>query len=429
MLDIKYIREHVNEIKENCEKRRVVVDVDKLLGLDKEQRDLRQQIDTLRAERNKKSRGKPTPEEIDKMKTVGGEIAKLEKEFSEGEGEFTALMYGLPNLTHPDVPAGKDESENQVVRKVGEPTTFSFQPKEHYELGEALGMIDIERAAKVTGSRFGYLKGDIARLEFALIQHALSVVTDERVLQEIIAKKNLTVPAKPFTPVVPPVMIRPDVMHRMGRLEPKEERYHIPSDDLYLVGSAEHTLGPMHMDETLTEADLPLRYIGFSTAFRREAGSYGKDTKGILRVHQFDKLEIESFTFPEHGEAEQDFIIAIQEYLMQSLGIPYQVIFNCTGDMGAPDYRQFDIESWLPGQNRYRETHTSDYMTDFQSRRLNIRVRRKNDETEFVHMNDATTFAIGRTLIAIMENYQEQDGTIRIPDVLQQYMSGKTVIQ
>jgi seryl-tRNA synthetase len=225
-------------------------------------------------------------------------------------------------------------------------------------------------------------------------------------------------------------MIRPDVFKRMARLDPgqEEERYYLPKDDLYLIGSAEHTLGPLHMDETLKEEELPVRYIGFSPAFRRESGSYGKDVKGILRVHQFDKLEMESFTTPENSRKEQDFIVSVQEYLVQSLEIPYQVVSVCTGDMGGPDARQIDIECWMPGQGRYRETHTSDLMTDYQSRRLATKVKRKNGKTELVHMNDATAFAIGRILIAIIENNQTAEGKIRIPKVLQKYI-GKEEIE
>ena len=215
----------------------------------------------------------------------------------------------------------------------------------------------------------------------------------------------------------------------MGRLTEadKEERYYLQQDDLYLVGSAEHTLGPLHMDETLPEEALPLRYLGFSTAFRREAGSYGKDMKGILRVHQFDKLEMESFTAPEDSLKEQNFFVAIQEYLMQGLELPYQVVAVCTGDMGKPDARQIDIETWLPGQEKYRETHSADLMQDFQARRLNIKVKRKDGKIEFAHMNDATAFAIGRTLIAILENYQQKDGSVKMPRVLQGYVGKKEI--
>jgi len=282
-------------------------------------------------------------------------------------------------------------------------------------------VIDNERAAKVSGSRFTYIKGKLALLQFAIIQFVMRNLTDENILASIAKGAKLDVSTKPFVPVIPPVMIKPEAFERMARIEPKEERYHIPSDDLYLVGSAEHTLGSMHMDEVLEEIDLPVRYVGYSTSFRREAGSYGKDMRGIIRLHQFDKIEIESFTAPENSIKEQDFIVAIQTYLMRELKIPYRVVGICTGDMGGPDARQIDIEAWMPGQDKYRETHTSDLNTDYQSRRLNTRLRRKDGKHELVHMNDATVFAIGRIMVAIMENYQQEDGSIKIPEVLIPY--------
>jgi seryl-tRNA synthetase len=221
-------------------------------------------------------------------------------------------------------------------------------------------------------------------------------------------------------------MMRPEVMEKMARLEPREERYHIPGDDMYLIGSAEHTLGPLHMDEIIPAAKLPIRYVGFSTSFRREAGASGKDTRGILRVHQFDKVEIESFTAPEDSEAEQDFFVAIQEYLIQSLELPYRLVMTCTGDQGDPDARHIDLDTWMPGEGKYRETHSADLMTDYQSRRLQTRLRRADGKIEFVHMNDATAFA-GRTLIAILENYQTKEGNVLVPKVLQPYV-GKEII-
>ena len=223
-------------------------------------------------------------------------------------------------------------------------------------------------------------------------------------------------------------MIRPEIYQKMGRLEPKEDKYHLEEDDLWLIGSAEHTLGPIHMNDVLKEEELPIRYIGYSTAFRREAGSYGKDVKGILRMHQFDKLEMETFTTPENGIQEQNLLVAVQEHLMQEFEIPYHVMAVCTGDMGGPDVRQIDIEAWMPGQKTYRETHSADFMGDFQARRLNIRVKRKTGENEYVFMNDATTFAIGRALIAIMENGQQKDGSIVLPKLLQKYL-GKEKIE
>ena len=423
MLDIKYIREHAELVKENLKNRGVVLDLDNLLTLDRDRRAHIAQIEELRAKRNQGSKGKPSSEEITNMRQLGDDITRFEKELATIEVDYDALLLKVPNLTSPDTPIGPDGSGNKILRQVGKIPSFDFQPKEHWELGLALDVLDVERAAKVSGSRFGYLKGALAQMEFALVQFVLSIVTDEGTLNKIAKKAVVEVSVKTFVPIVPPVFIKPAVFQKMGRLEPKEERYYIPSDDLYLIGSAEHTLGSMHMDETFELAELPIRYIGFSTAFRREAGSYGKDMKGIIRVHQFDKLEFESFTVPEDSIREQDFLIALQEYFFQELGLPYQVVSICTGDMGSPDYRQIDIETWLPGQNQYRETHTADLMTDYQSRRLNIKFKKENI-AELVHMNDATAIAIGRTLIAIMENYQQKDGSIKIPKTLQKYMGG-----
>lgn len=421
MLDLKFVREHADLVKTNNNNRKVTVDLTELFRLDEERTNLLQKVEMLRAERNKRSKTKPSEEEIKLIRKLGDEIADLEDLLSEKDVVLNKLLEQLPNLTHPSVPTGKDETENRVVRTHGQPGQFSFSPKEHWQLAEERDLINLTTAAEVSGSRFAYLKGKLVQLEFALIMFALNTLTNEETLKKIIAGGGLTVSPKPFVPIVPPVLIKPDVMHKMARLEPREERYHIERDDLYLVGSAEHTLGPLHLNQTLDERDLPIRYLGFSTAFRREAGSHGKDTKGIFRVHQFDKLEIESFATPEQSEAEQNFIVAIQEYLMISLGIPCQVVLKCTGDMGLPDYREFDVEAWLPGQGKYRETHTADLMTDYQARRLNTRVKRADGTLEFAHLNDATVFAIGRTIIAIMENFQTASGTIMVPKVLHPY--------
>jgi len=302
-----------------------------------------------------------------------------------------------------------------------EPKKFSFEPKAHWDLGKDLDIIDSERAGNVAGSRFTYIKGGLARLQFALVQFGLDVLTSEDTLKTIAEEANLEVSTQPFVPVIPPAMVKPAVLNRMARLEPREDRYYLEQDDLFLAGSAEHTIGSMHMDEVLDDAQLPLRYIGYSTSFRREAGSYGKDTKGILRQHQFDKMEMESFTKPEDALREQNFLVAIQEYMMRRLGLPHQVVLVCTGDMGAPDYRQMDIETWMPGQDTYRETHSSDYVASYQPRRLNTRYKNADGKLEFVHMNDATLFAMGRTLLAIMENYQNADGSITVPDALKPY--------
>ena len=433
MLDIKFIRENFTKVKEGLRKKGVDFDIDYVIDLDEKRRNKIKEVDDMRAGQN------AIADEIARMKSPEGRAEKIEEskatkvklgdaefELKAIEQEFSELMYKLPNLPLDDVPVGKDASENVVARKVGVLPEFDFEPKDHMALGVALDILDTEHAAKVTGARFAYFKREAVLLELALIQFTFATLTSGEKVKEIADSVADDYVSTPFIPVIPPVMIKPEVFRRMARLSDadKDERYYLPADDLYLVGSAEHTLGPLHMDETLDEAKLPIRYLGFSTSFRREAGSYGQDTKGVIRRHQFDKIEMESFGLPEHSIIEQDFFVACQEYLLKKLKIPYQVVMISTGDMGGPDARQIDIECWMPGEGKYRETHTADLMTDYQARRLNTKVRRKDGKTEFVHMNDATAFAIGRTLVAILENYQQEDGSVKIPDVLKQYMGG-----
>ncbi|OGY81688.1 MAG: serine--tRNA ligase [Candidatus Kerfeldbacteria bacterium RIFCSPHIGHO2_12_FULL_48_17] len=420
MLDIRFVRENKALVQKAAKDKRIQVSVEEVLKLDEHRRELQQAMEGIRKMRKTAAREK----DAKKGKELKQKLQALEKESALVLAKYEPLLQMLPNVPSADTPVGKDESENRVVRKVGEPREFDFIPLPHWELGKKLDIIDNERAAKTSGARFTFLKREAARMEFALVQFVFQTLTDEKILAKIIEDAHLSVLPTAFIPIVPPVFIKPDAFQKMARLEPKDERYYIPSDDAFLIGSAEHTLGAMHMDETFPEADLPLRYIGFSTAFRREAGSYGKDTKGILRVHQFDKLEMESFTIAEDSIDEQNFFVAIQEYFMRALELPYHVVMICTGDMSSPDARQIDIETWMPGQGKYRETHTSDLMTDYQARRLHIRVKRKQGGTQFVHMNDATAFAVGRTLIAILENYQQKDGGIAIPLVLQPFMGG-----
>ena len=435
MLDINYIRENPDKVKEGALAKKADVDIDKLLYADEQRRKLIGQIQEFRAAQNvageriaKETDKDAKTKAVEEMRELKEKMKTLEAELADAETTLHALLSLVPNMPSEDTPVGPDESGNVVVRKVGEPTKFDFEPKDHVALGEALGLIDNETGSEVAGARFTYIKGDLALLQNALHQLAFSILTNEDLLKVVIKEAGLDVPTTPFVPVIPPLMIKPEVFQRMARLEPREERYHIPSDDLFLIGSAEHTLGPIHMDETFAEKDLPRRYVAYTPAFRREAGSYGKDTKGILRLHQFDKIEMESFALPEQSRAEQDLFVAIQEHILKILGVPYQVMQICTGDMGGPDARQIDLESWMPGQGKYRETHTADLMTDYQARRLNTRVRRDDGTMQFVHMNDATCIAMGRLLIAIMENFQEADGTIRIPKVLQPWMGNRTHI-
>jgi seryl-tRNA synthetase len=436
MLDIKFIRENKDIVQSGAKKKRVDIDVEKLITLDDTRLKELKEVEELRAEVNKVSNDIVRDQDpalkielINEMRSVKDELKTKEEKLKLTIGEWQRLMLQIPNVASPDTPEGPDESGNMVIRAWGEKRKFDFAPKEHYEIGKKLDILDNETAAEVSGTRFTYIKGDLVLMQFAMINFLFGMLTDADTLKKIAEEKNINVSTKPFVPVIPPFMIKPNTYLKMARLDPKEDKYHLEIDDMYLIGSAEHTLGAMHMDKILDEKEMPIRYIGYSPAFRREAGSHGKDVKGILRMHQFEKLEMESFCLPETSIQEQDFFVAIQEHFLQKLDIPYQVVAICTGDMGKPDYRQIDIEAWMPGQDMFRETHTADLMTSFQSRRLNTRVRRADGKIELVHMNDATACAMGRTLIAIIENYQQQDGSVKIPDVLRKYMGDKEFIK
>jgi len=423
MIDIQFIRENPDRIKEITKQKNVDVDIDALLTIDETRRSLNQQLGDTNQARNLVAKEK----NIEEGKRLKETATALQEKLNEADVLFETLLQQIPNIPSDDTPVGLSENENVILKTVGELPQFTFQPKEHWELGDALGLIDAESAVEVSGSRFAYMKGDLVLMQFALIQFILQTLTSEETLKKIIADAGLQTSSKPFIPVMPPLMMRSDVMQRMARLEPREERYHIESDDAYLIGSAEHTLGPMHMDKILEEEDLPIRYVAHTSAFRREAGTYGKDMKGIIRLHQFEKTEMVSFATPEDGINEHLLLVAIQEYINQKLGLPYQVVLKCTGDQGTPDARAIDIDTWMPGQGKYRETHTADLMTDYQSRRLKTRVKRVDGSKVFAHMNDATA-AAGRTLVAIMENYQQEDGSIRIPDRLRTFV-GKDFIR
>lgn len=426
MLDVQFIRDNPDIVRAAMKHKNKegVVDLDRVIALADERKKLAGDISEI----NRKRGEAQAARDAETGKRLKEESKTAEEKYAEVEKELVSLLVQIPNIPSADTPIGPDESGNQVVRQWGEKPQFTFAAKPHWELGKELGLIDNEKAAEISGARFTFLKGDLALMQFALIQLAMSVLTSREELKKIIEKAGLSVSDKPFVPVVVPVMMRPQVMNRMARLEPREERY-VFDEDTVLVGSAEHTLGPLHMDEVIAEERLPIRYVGYSTAFRREAGAAGKDTRGILRQHQFDKIEMESFAKPEDGYAEQELFVAVQEELMQRLNLPYQVIIVCTGDMGGPDQRQFDIETWMPGQNTYRETQTSDYMGGYQARRLNSRIKRADGTIEPVHMNDATAYAIGRTLIAIMENYQQADGSIVVPEALRPFMGGREKLE
>ncbi len=434
MLDLQFIRDNTDIVRLALKnKNREGVDLDRILALAEE----RKKAAGLVGEINKKRNDAQATRDAEAGKRLKDELKTAEENYQAVEKELVSLLIKIPNIPSADTPVGPDESGNKVIREWGEKPQFSFTPKAHWDIGKILGVIDNEKAAEVSGARFTYLKGGLAMLEFALMNFAWSVLTSEETLQKIITGAGLSISAKPFVPVIPPIMMRSGVMNRMARLDPLDERYYFEKDDLVFIGSAEHTLGPLHMDETLREEQLPLRYAAMTPAFRREAGAAGKDTRGILRLHQFNKLEMESFTKPEDGLAEQDFMVAIQEYLLQQLRLPYRAVAICTGDMGFPDQRQIDLETWMPGQQGsnaseglgcYRETHTSDYIGGFQARRLNTKVKRADGSNEPVHMNDATALS-QRPLIAILENYQNADGTVTVPEVLRPFMGGKEKIE
>jgi seryl-tRNA synthetase len=429
MLDIQFIRDNPDLVAEKSAQKGYKVDVPQLLEVAVRRKSMQTQIDELRRRRNEQAseskNQRPSDGQIAAGRKLKEELAQLETEFKTIEELYMSLLKTVPNMPLDDVPLGTSEDDNIVAKEVGVKVVFDFKPKSHWELAEARGWIDKERASKVAGSRFAYLKGDLVKLHFAMMQFAMSVLTDELVLKHIAEQANLGVNTKPFTLIMPPLMIRTEMYDAMDRLEPREERYKIEGEELWLQGSAEHVLGSMHADEIIAEADLPIRYAGYATSFRKEAGTYGKDMEGIIRLHQFDKLEMESLTTGEDSLNEHYFHIAIQEYLMQQLGLPYQVIQKCTADIGKPDARGIDIDTWMPGQDKYRETHTADHMTDYQARRLKTRVRRHAGQIELVHTNDATALS-QRPLIAVLENYQTKDGGVIIPDVLRSFMGGKT---
>lgn len=413
MLDRKYIREHPEDVKKAVATKGAVFDASAFITLDAKERDCKKQLEDIRGQKHRASKRIPSLPDKEK-ETLLKDLQALDKRAEQLAHEHEALLTklatllkNLPNVPLRDVKVGTDASANDVVREEGKKPAFSFPAKDYLMLAEAWDGIDMARAAKISGSRFGILKGRLAQLEFALIQYGLSVVAKEG-----------------FRAVVTPALVRAAVMDGMGylALHGDRETYHLERDDLYLVGTAEQALGGMHQNEIFSAAELPHRYAGFSSAFRRESGSYGKDTKGILRVHQFDKLELFSFTTPEQSDAEHECILSLEERLMRGLGIAYRVVKMCTGDLGVQAARKYDLEAWMPGQGTYRETHSCSSCTDYQARGLNIRYKKPDGTRAYVHTLNGTAFAVGRTLIAIIENYQREDGSLVVPDVLQPFV-------
>jgi seryl-tRNA synthetase len=418
MLDINYIRENLEKVKRGCEMKRAEVDFEKLLELDDQRRKFLTQLQEIRREKNRLSKliggklGQEREDLISEMKKFSDREEKIEEKYKEIEKEFFEILSQIPNLPLEGVPEGKDENDNVVLKTWGEPKKFTFPVKDHLEIGEKLNILDTKRASKTSGSRFAFLKKEGALLEIALINFVLEMLKKER-----------------FEFVMPPVLIKPELFWGMGYLEKgREDYYFIEKDNLILIGTAEQILGPMHTNEIFKEKDLPKRYLGFSGCFRREAGSWGKDVRGILRVHQFEKLEMFSFCHPQQSEKEHEFFLKIEEKIMQALEIPYRVLKICSGDMAFPTAAQYDIEAWVPSQNRYRETHSTSNCTDFQARRLNIRYRdEKTKKLQFVHTVNGTALALQRAIVVILENYQQEDGSVKIPKVLNKYLHFKEI--
>ena len=407
MLDIKFVRENPDKIQKSAKDKGIDFNVKEFLDSDTKLQRLSIELQKLQEERNKFAKGR----NIEGGKKVAEQINKVTAELTPLKQKWDALFLQIPNPAKDDVKVGKNDTENEVLRKVGEPTKFSFKPKDHLELGESLDIIDVVRASKTSGARFYFLKNEGALLEFALRDLAF----------ELLIKEG-------FIPVIPPVLIKTEVMKGLGYMENggDEDMYIFEKDDLVLVGTSEQSIVAMHRDEVLNSKDLPKRYVGFSTCFRREAGSYGKDTRGILRAHQFDKVEMVSFVKQGEDDKEHEYLLSLEEKLLQALNLPYQVVKMCTGDLGYPASRKYDLEAWIPSENKYREVTSTSTTTDFQSRRLSIKYQ-EGSERNFVNILNGTAFST-RPIIAILENYQNEDGSIRVPEVLQKYL-GKSVIK
>ncbi len=417
MLDVRQIRADPEGTKQALARRgeEAVRDVDEFLALEKGRRELLTRVEQARADRNAaakaiaeaKQRGEDAAAEIARQAELKEQQAADEAALAEADAAVGEVMLRIPNIPHPSSPAGAEEEDAEILRMYGKPPEFGFEPRDHLDLAGpgGLGLIVPESAARVSGSRFHYLKGDLVRLEFALIQWGLTKLG-----------------AKGFVPVIPPVLVKRDAMVGTGFFpEAEAQVYALGSDDLFLVGTAEVPLASMHGGETLAEADLPLHYVGFSTCFRREAGAAGKDTRGIFRVHQFDKLELFSYCHPDTSWDEHERLLAIEEEIAQELGFHYQVVDIPAGDLGASAARKYDIEVWLPGQARYRELTSCSNCTDYQARRLNTRFRPADGKPQFVHMLNGTAITSSRTLLALIEYGQREDGSIAVPEVLRPF--------
>jgi seryl-tRNA synthetase len=407
VIDPSLLRTNPELIMESLRRRGLDPDVSALVALEANARRGRQRAEELRARQKEAGRGIARLEGEEKEAAIRA-AATLAEEYRAAEAEAVELQAGfeeswstLPNLVDPTAAEGSTEADYLEVKRVGEPSRFGFEPRDFTSLGASLDLIDMERGAKVSGSRFGYLKGKAVLLEFALIRHALQLLV-----------------ARGHIPMVTPVLVREQALYGTGFFPgDREQVYSVPDDELFLVGTSEVSLAAYHLDEILTPDQLPLRYVGFSTCFRREAGTYGKDTQGLFRVHQFDKLEMFVFCPPEDSPAEHERLLALEEELISGLEIPYRVVNVAAGDLGASAAKKYDIEAWFPSQQTYREITSCSNTTDYQARRLKVRMR-SDRGTLVVHTLNGTAVAVGRTILALLENHQQADGSVRVPEVL-----------
>jgi len=422
VIDLKKLREEEEIFREALRKRGQPDElVDEILELDERRRKLITKLNSLRAERNRlskevskaKKEGKNPREIIEQSKRIGEEIRDMEREISSVKEKLESLLLTFPNVPHVSTPVGESEKDNVVVKKWGEPRRFDFEPKAHWDLGPMLGLMDFERASRISGSRFVILRSQLALLERALINFMIDVHVEEHGYVEIL----------------PPHLVKREAITATGQL-PKfeEELYNTQPDDMFMIPTAEVPLISMHMNEILFEEDLPLKYVAYTPCYRREAGSYGKDVRGMVRVHQFDKVELVWFTKPEESYEALEKLTSHAEKILQKLELPYRVVELCTGDLGFAAAKTYDIEVWLPSYNDYKEISSCSNTEDFQTRRGNIRYRRKDNKLDYPHTLNGSGLAVGRTLIAIMENYQRSDGRIDVPKVLKPYMKGLEVI-
>jgi seryl-tRNA synthetase len=414
MLDLKAIRSDPERVKAALARRGAAEQVDQLLALDARRRELLPEVENAQAERKTLSKQigerKQAGEDADQlMATVQGlkeQVESAKEELEQVEAKIGELALTLPNLPDPDAPEGMTEEDAVVIREVGELPQFDFEPRDHLEIGTELGLIEMEKAAELSGSRFAYLKGDLVLLELALVRFAIDLVR-----------------AEGHEPVVPPVLVREEALEGTGFLpEARDQIYEIPKDELFLTGTSEVGLAGLHAGEILDAAELPLRYCAFSTCFRREAGAAGRDTRGIFRVHQFDKVEMFSFVEPSASSEEHERLLAIEERILGELEIPYRVVNVAVGDLGAPAAKKYDCEAWIPSQGRFRELTSCSNTTDYQARRLGARYRPEEGAApQTLHTLNGTACAVGRTIIALIENRQESDGGFTLPKTLHQY--------